>query len=222
MFTHLGAMAALRVQDVDLDGNLGVRHVHVSSFFMHTGARQRLHVVFGAARASGRTTSLDTNDDPEESWDHGAQEMLGATDLLFCNEREAVGLARTAGADALSAATVLLGRLATGSNPRLPAVVLKRGADGATVLTRAGVVSAVAPKLDVIDTVGAGDTLAGTVLANLLAGADWPQALRLGVAAGSSSTTTAGGVAAHPDAAQIDALAASIPVQDARTVRTSS
>ena len=74
-----------------------------------------------------------------------------------------------------------------------------------------------APAVEVVDTVGAGDTLAGTVLASLLAGADWPEALSLGVAAASLSTTAAGGVAAQPGRREASTLAASLETEDSRT-----
>jgi sugar/nucleoside kinase (ribokinase family) len=74
-----------------------------------------------------------------------------------------------------------------------------------------------APAVEVVDTVGAGDTLAGTVLASVLAGADWPDALRLGVAAASLSTAAAGGVAAQPRLPDATALAGSLATDDRRT-----
>lgn len=69
-------------------------------------------------------------------------------------------------------------------DPRFPAVVLKLGAAGAAVHTHRESWHIPAPSVTVVDTVGAGDTLAGTCLARLLAGDDWPTALSLGVAAG--------------------------------------
>lgn len=47
-------------------------------------------------------------------------------------------------------------------------VVITRGADGVTALTRRGTVSVPAPRVRVADTVGAGDTLTGAFLAGLV------------------------------------------------------
>ena len=222
MLTCLGTMAALRVDDVDLERLPGARHLHVSSFFMHTSAREGLHEVFAAARARGVVTSLDTNDDPDATWDAGAQAMLAVTDVLFCNEREASGLAAAGGAEASSAAAdalvdALFARLPVGADPRFPAVVLKLGGAGALVRTPSGSVTVEAPSTDVVDTVGAGDTLAGTVLAGLVDGADWGAALASGVAAASLSTTAVGGTTANPTPARVAELAASLRVDDGRT-----
>ena len=222
ILTDLGTMRELRVEDVtdELLGRSG--HVHVSSFFMHTGARERLHERLARARELGATVSLDTNDDPARTWGWGAAAAVAESDLLFCNDTEALGLAGLGeGADPAKAAAALLSRMPPGPAARrhaeLPAVVHKQGPAGATVHTRKGRVQVAAPAVEVVDTVGAGDTLAGTVLASLLAGADWPEALRLGVAAASLSVTAAGGVAGQPRLPDASALASTLATDDRRT-----
>lgn len=214
MLTHLGAMALLSADDLGDGALASARHVHVASFFLHTGLRDRVAERFAAARRLGGTTSLDTNDDPDRTWDSGVQAALAVTDLLFCNEQEARGLAGvTADGSVDDAVTVLLGRLAPGGDDgRFPAVVLKSGADGARVVTRRREVRVAAVTVDVVDTVGAGDTLAGTVLAALLAGQGWAGALALGVAAGTLSTTAGGGTAGQAGPRDVAALAATLPV----------
>jgi ribokinase len=219
ILTDLGTMAQLAVGDVP-DELLGrFAHVHVSSFFMHTGARDRLHERLARARQLGATVSLDTNDDPARAWASGAARAIAASDLLFCNDAEALGLAGLAeDADPAQAAGLLLARMppcpAAARRARLPAVVHKQGPAGATVHTRRGRVRVGAPEVEVVDTVGAGDTLAGTVLASLLAGADWPEALALGVAAASLSVTAAGGVDGQPSRQAAATLAGSLEIQD--------
>jgi fructokinase len=47
------------------------------------------------------------------------------------------------------------------------AVIITRGADGLSVFTADGEVRAVSRRVDVVDTVGAGDTICGVVLASL-------------------------------------------------------
>jgi sugar/nucleoside kinase (ribokinase family) len=221
ILTDLGTMAELAAGDVP-DGLLGrFAHVHVSSFFMHTGARERLHERLARARELGATVSLDTNDDPARAWASGAAQAIAASDLLFCNDTEALGLAgRPDDADPAEAAGLLLSRMppgpATARGAQLPAVVHKQGPAGATVHTRQGRVRVRAPAVEVADTVGAGDTLAGTVLASLLAGADWPEALALGVAAASLSVTGAGGVDGQPERREAAALAGSLETEDSR------
>jgi len=224
ILTHLGAMAELRVADVTDDLLREAAHLHVASFFMHTSAREDLHERFAAARVAGATTSLDTNDDPKSEWSAGAGELLAESDLLFCNEREALGLAGPGRVDDAShAVDVLLTRLHQGrrasSQGLLPAVVHKEGALGATVVTHRGRVHVSAAAVDVVDTVGAGDTLAGTVLAHLIEGADWTVALAHGVAAATLSTTGLGGTGAQPDRTRTQQFAAALTVTDSRSER---
>ncbi len=220
MLTHLGTMAELTVEDLPDALLAGSEHVHVSSFFLHLAARERLHERLAAARSLGATTSLDTNDDPSRTWLAGAGAAVAQSDVLFCNDSEAIGLAGRAAEDGPSAAVdALLARMPAATTTRTaatPAVVRKLGAGGAAVRTRLGEVCVAAPRVEVVDTVGAGDTLAGTVLAAVLDGADWPAALRCGVAAASLSTAAAGGVAAQPDRAATAALAPTLALTDTR------
>ena len=175
--------------------------LHVSSFFLHVSARESLHERLARARQLGLSTSLDTNDDPDRVWASGAREAIAQSDVLFVNDSEAVGLAGFGpGGSPDAAVEVLLASMPSGADPRLPAVVHKRGAEGASVRFVEGAVHVGAPDVTVVDTVGAGDTLAGTVLAALLSGAEWPAALALGVAAASLSTRGTGGVAAQASA----------------------
>lgn len=223
ILTHLGAMTRLRASDVT-DTMLGsAAHLHVSSFFLHRNAREDLHQPMARARRGGITVSLDTNDDPERCWTSGVHAAIGQADVLFCNDTEAIGLACSDPRDlprpdvgAAQAIARLLDLMPTGSDPRFPAVVHKRGADGAVVHTPAGTVEVGAPAVRVVDTVGAGDTLAGTALAALLDGADWPVAVRLAVAAGSLSTTGAGGVDAQPAPGDTRRVADRLSVLDQR------
>ncbi len=47
------------------------------------------------------------------------------------------------------------------------AVILTKGSEGLVILTRDGAIEAAAPSVEVVDTVGAGDTIVGTTLASL-------------------------------------------------------
>ncbi len=222
ILTDLGTMSELRVDDLPDELLQRYGHVHVSSFFMHTGAREHLHERLARSRTLGATVSLDTNDDPARTWGSGAPEALAQSDVVFCNDNEAIGLAGLPhDADPEVAVATLLARMpptpAALRRAPLPAVVHKRGAGGASVHTRDGEVRVDAPVVDVVDTVGAGDTLAGTVLAALLTGADWPDALALGVAAASLSTAAAGGVDAQPERHDTATMAASLRIHDSRT-----
>jgi sugar/nucleoside kinase (ribokinase family) len=68
MLTYPGTMFEMRYSDIDLAYLCGARHLHLSSFFLHRALRPRIVDLFRTAKEAGLTTSLDTNDDPEDLW----------------------------------------------------------------------------------------------------------------------------------------------------------
>ena len=85
------------------------------------------------------------------------------------------------------------------------AVIVTRGSDGLSILTSAGEAFAAAPKVKVVDTVGAGDTIVGVVLASVvehfgdaaievddMAPSDWQCIAERAVAAASITCSRAG------------------------------
>ncbi len=218
ILTDPGVMSELRADDVDLSRTRGLRHLHVGSWFMHTGAVADLPQLLEHACRAGVSTSVDPNDDPACTWDSHLPRALPHVETLFCNEPEAMGIATALGApaprDADEAARRLLACLPTGGT-----VVLKLGADGATAYTTDAVWHVAAPVVDVVDTIGAGDTLAAAFLHGRLAGQDVGDALRLAVAAGSLSTRRSGGVDGQPSAEQARSLASELPAQGSGAYR---
>lgn len=212
ILTDLGTMTDLVADDVSDDLFTSSSHVHVGSWFLHLSAREHMGERLAAARARGLSTSVDPNDDPDRVWDGGLRAALEHVELLFCNVSEACGISGLADPD--EAARALLARLApTSTRAGLPAVVLKLGALGARVY-QPGVVTVVdAPAVDVVDTVGAGDSLAAGVLFSLLDDQPWSRAIALGVAAGSLSTTSPGGVDAQPFLGSAATTAAELTVR---------
>src|SRR5256884_6805403 len=94
---------------------------HLSSFFLLRGLRPRIPDLFSQMKKSGLTTSLDTNDDPEDLWADDVKSALKSVDIFLPNEREACKLAGTA--DVQSALDVLA--------QLVPIVVIKCGPEGA-------------------------------------------------------------------------------------------
>ncbi len=84
-------------------------------------------------------------------------------------------------------------------------ILLKLGEHGAAVLSEHGDWHMVpAPRVEVVDTTGAGDTLNAAFAAALLRGEALEQALRFAVAAASISITRAGAMRAAPDHAEVE------------------
>lgn len=128
---------------------------------------------------------------PLEKWDSGIADVLAHTDVFFCNAYEA---SRIAGAETLDEA---LGWF----RARMPTdavLVVKSGAEGATAYRHAGEEQHVRPPAHdrpLVDTVGAGDSLAAGFLAAHLRGHGLRRCLELGVRNGTASTRAAGGTA---------------------------
>jgi ribokinase len=137
------------------------------------------------ARANGSTTVL--NPAPARQL---STEMLGLCDVVIPNEHE---IDLLGGVDALLDAGV-------------GTVIVTRGAEGVSV-HRAGqpMSSWPSPKVDVVDTTGAGDAFCGNFVARLAAGSDIEAAVRWAVVAGAIAVTKAGAVPSLPDAADVAA-----------------
>ena len=181
----------------------GLRHLHVSSFFLQPALAAGLPALLAAARDAGLTTSLDTNDDPAGTW-RGLAAVLPHVDVLLPNRAEAVSLAHhTAGpehrhrTDPRHAAAALA---AAG-----PLVVVKDGAGGAFAVTPGGDhLAAAGVAATVVDTTGAGDTFDAAFLDTWLDGHPLPACLRRAVRAGARSVASPGGTAGQPTAEDLD------------------
>src|SRR5271155_3432645 len=95
MLTYPGTMFEMEYSDIDLDYVRTARHFHLSSFFLHRALRPQILDLFRQAKQAGLTTSLDTNDDPENEWAQDLLEVLKYVDVFLPNEREAKRIART-------------------------------------------------------------------------------------------------------------------------------
>jgi sugar/nucleoside kinase (ribokinase family) len=190
MVTYSGTIAELGWDELDLDYLKSSRHFHLSSFYLQRGLRERVPELFRKMKEAGLTTSLDTNDDPDDGWEGGLQKALRYVDIFLPNEREvqkAAGVADVEGAIRKLSAIV-------------PLVVVKLGRDGA--LAQRGSERFVRPAIAVesVDPVGAGDSFDAGFLHEYVRGADLPACLTAGNLAGAFSTTRPGGVEAFRDA----------------------
>ena len=189
ILTYPGTMFELSYADLDFDYIFSSRHLHLSSFFLHRALRPKIGEMFRQAKAKGLTTSLDTNDDPENGWGQDLLDVLRSVDIFFPNEREAKKIART---DDLPRAIERLAQLC-------PLVVVKLGPQGA--LLRDGAKECRAPAMQVssIDAVGAGDSFDAGFIHHFLEGARREECLTYGNIVGAFSTTREGGIEAFRD-----------------------
>jgi ribokinase len=145
------------------------------------------------ARAAGTVVVL--NAAPARALD---PELLRGIDVLVVNEHEG----RTLGVDvdALAQGTPT----PIGSPvPIPPTVVTTLGAAGARWDGSAGHGEVAAPRAEVVDTTGAGDTFTGVLAASLAAGSALPDAVGRAVVAATISVETEGAVPSIPDRDQI-------------------
>lgn len=206
ILTDPGVMGELRAADLPRSMFDRVRHLHIGSWFLHVGAVADLPELLAVARRHGVSTSVDPNDDPAKEWGSHLARALPNVETFFCNESEARGVATATGWSGddsrHDAARHVLRQLAPGG-----AVVLKCGAEGAFVHTDTATAHVPAPVAKVVDTVGAGDSLAAGFLHARLRGASLENALRLAVASGTLSTRLSGGIRAQPTATEAQELA---------------
>jgi sugar/nucleoside kinase (ribokinase family) len=191
ILTYPGVMAEMRFEDLNLEHVFCARHLHLSSFFLQRALRPRIAELFQLAKQARLTTSLDTNDDPEDRWDRDVFDVLNFVDVLLPNESEACRLARR---DKPEEALVALAE-------KVPLVVMKCGERG-VIASRAGkLFSETSPETEVVDTIGAGDSFDAGFLHQYIRGAPLEDCLRFGNRTGALSTTRQGGTEAFRDAA---------------------
>jgi len=196
ILTYPGTMFEMQFSDIDMDYVKSARHLHLSSFFLHRALRPQIIELFKQAKAAGLTTSLDTNDDPDNKWGHDLLEVLRYVDVFLPNDREAKKIAHT---DDLSQAINTLAGLAK-------VVVVKRGSAAAICRSGSEQVSLIPPTVKPVDDVGAGDTFGAGFIHQYVKGARLEECLALANLAGAYSTTKEGGTEAFRDREGLDAF----------------
>ncbi len=187
MLTFPGCIPDLAVDQISTDLLHASRHLHIASYFLQTRLQPGLPHLFQQAHQLGLTLSLDPNWDPSGEW-LGFERLFPLLDVFLPNEKEA--LAISGRKDAQSALRHL--------NEKTRVVAVKRGKSGAIAGCGGEIVSAPAVKVDVVDTVGAGDTFDAGFLYGWLNGWSLDRSLAMGAACGSLSTRSTGGTAAQP------------------------
>jgi ribokinase len=134
-----------------------------------------------------------------------ARDVLAAVDCLICNRNELAAL---------------MGRPRSSSDDpqgveqdaRMPlewgvkSVIVTLGRNGSVYVTREGVQSVPAFKVEAVDTVGAGDCYCGVLAASVAQGMGMTAAMRRASAAAAISTTRKGAQPSMPTAMEIDAF----------------
>lgn len=185
--TDRGANLNLSAADLPADLLDGIKMLAVSGYsYFADGPREAVMALMRAARERGIGTVVD----PASVGflrEVGAETFLRwtqGTGTIFANLDEALELT---GSSDPNLQMQTLGRF-------FERVVLKRGAAGAALGGRKGVVlSLPAPASEVVDSTGAGDAFAAAFIAAELKGRTPEACLKAGIEAGSRAVTTIGG-----------------------------
>jgi sugar/nucleoside kinase (ribokinase family) len=189
ILTYPGTMAEMTTADLDLSYVFDARHLHLSSYFLQKAMRPGLAELFRQAKQQGLSTSLDTNDDPENCWSKEIRPLLKYVDVLLLNEQEACKLS---GIEDPSRAAGSLAEIVS-------IVVMKRGARGAVARRGKEEFTAIPPAVAMVDAVGAGDSFDAGLIHQYIRGIDISDCLAFANVAGALSTTYAGGTEAFRD-----------------------
>ena len=192
ILTYPGTISELRFEDLDLDYLASARHFHMSSLFLQRELLPHVPELFRRMKSAGLTTSLDTNDDPDDRWEN-IPEILPYVDILLPNEREAM---KISGADDLETAISRLAQM-------VRTVVVKLGASGAVASRDGYRLNAPAVPVTAVDPIGAGDSFDAGFLHQFLRDADLEKCLVYGNLCGAFSTTDCGGTEAFRDRARM-------------------
>jgi sugar/nucleoside kinase (ribokinase family) len=187
ILTHPGLIPALTAGDVTDSLLKKSRHLHVASYFLQTALQPGLPDLFRRARTLDLTTSLDTNWDPSGQWS-GFDALLQQVDVFLPNANEALAISKTENIESAGQQLSELCKL----------VAIKLGADGAIAHLGGETARVSVFPVEVVDTVGAGDSFDAGFLYGWLNSWNLRKALSLAVVCGSLSTRAAGGTSAQP------------------------
>ena len=188
IISFMGAIDAMRAEQVPIELLSCAQHLHVGSFFLQESLRPGLPEFFRQAKQAGMTVSLDLGWDPSGSWLDELSRVIDYIDILLPNETEA---AHITGCTVPEEALEWLAK-------RLPTAIIKLGPNGAIAARGQERARAPAIPVDVVDTTGAGDSFNAGFIYGHVRGWALERSLRLACACGSLSTQAMGGTTAQP------------------------
>lgn len=188
--------ANARFSAVDIDRSLledaAVVHVGAPDVLLGLSAEDLTEIVAGA-RERGATITMDVLTSGEDGALSRLAPALGHVHLFMPNAEQICGF--TGEPEVLDAARRIM---ALGTE----AVIVSRGADGATVVTADAITDLPAYPTHVVDTTGCGDALSAGVIAGVMRGWSLVDSARLGLAAASLVTGGLGSDAGIVDLCQ--------------------
>jgi sugar/nucleoside kinase (ribokinase family) len=188
ILTFPGTIPTLKYEELNLAALRQARHLHVASYFIQEALQPNLPRLFNEAKSARLSISLDTNYDPMGKWKIKTVEVLEKVDLFLPNTVECMGIARKPSLEtALHYLQKKVGYLA-----------VKLGEQGAILRHDSHHYQMNSLRVEVADTVGAGDSFDAGFVYGYLAGWEPERMLQLAIVCGSLSTRRAGGTSAQP------------------------
>jgi len=185
LLTVLGALQDISAKLLDESFLSKTRHWHIAGYFLIPQLIEYWPRWAARLQEHGITISLDTNWSPNGNWKQ-VQSLLPLVNVFLPNEAEAMAIS---GMDNYYDAGVTL-------SESVNWVVIKRGADGASVFHR-GIETKPQFELShvaVADTTGAGDNFDAGYIFEWLRGASAQECLKMAIRCGTSSVQNLGGI----------------------------
>ena len=192
ILTYMGAMDTVKpawIQELLPQ----TRHLHICSYYLLKTLQDAYPDILKKAKAQGVTVSLDTNWDPEETWDGNIQNILPYIDIFLPNENE---LMLITGKNSVQGSLEYTSKL-------VPIIAIKCGEEGAYAYCNGEVSKCSAMEVTVADTVGAGDSFNGGFIYGYLNGLTIEKCLKAGTICGSLSVSQPGGTGGQPTIAAL-------------------
>jgi sugar/nucleoside kinase (ribokinase family) len=188
ILTFPGTIPCLRYYEIRHDLLAQSRHLHLGSYFIQKALRLDVPNLFDLAHQYGLSISLDTNYDPSETWNEGIEISLQKVDIFLPNELECLAIS---GKTNLDEAVDYLGK-------KVRFLGVKLGDRGALLRHNSKQHQEKSILVDVVDTVGAGDSFDAGFVYGYLAGWNPARVLKFATICGCLSTRKVGGTRAQP------------------------
>lgn len=196
MLTYNGTIHGVLPSDAAPEILAQTRHFHIGSYFLMEQLLESYPHFLKILKENGATISLDTNWDPTEQWDSGIMKVLPFVDLFFPNEQEVLNITKKKDVESAIAYVAEM----------VPVVAVKKGGDGACVYANGKVYQAEPLRVNVKDTVGAGDTFDAGFTYAWLSGKPVEECARIACICGSMSTQAFGGTGGQLTACELEEM----------------
>ena len=196
LLTYSGAISELSKEYIPDTLYSDANHIHFGSFYLQEKMKKSWKEVFAKAKENSISTSFDTGWDPRNNWDKDLiLKIIPLTDYFIPSEEELLNIFNNNRLDQI------IGQL-----PEMRGkVVVKRGKKGSIMIDEAdNILQADAPKVNPIDTTGAGDSFNAGLISGHLQNLKSIDLLEKANACGAMATLRVGGASNVPSMTEVN------------------